>query len=235
MKKNEVFRFKQFDVFHEINAQKVSTDSVLLGAWADLENSNRILDIGTGCGVLALMAAQRNLQTEIIAIEIENSFAEEAAINFINSPFSKRIILVNEDVRNYSGEKFNNIICNPPYFSNSLKSDQNSRNQARHDLNLSFESLAETVSKLLHKDGKVSLVISEARKPEIVKSFFTFELYVTRCCDIKHTLDSSVSLVLLEFQTEKKELFSSIELIIKKGNEFTDDYKKLLSEFLVIF
>ncbi len=235
MKKNDVFRFKQFDVLHQINAQKVSTDSVLLGAWTDIEKSNTILDIGTGCGVLALMVAQRNLEAEIIAIEIEPSFAQEALANFTNSRFAKRIHLLNEDVRNFNKKKFDHIICNPPYFSDSLKSDIDSRNKVRHDLNLSFESLAETCSKLMTMDGKISLVIPIARKPDLVKSFSTFELYLARCCDIKHTIDSPVSLVLLEFQTKKNELVSSSELIIKNGNEFNNSYKQLLSDFLLVF
>lgn len=235
MKKNEIFRFKQFDVAHQINAQKVSTDSVLLGAWADLENVTAILDIGTGCGVLSLMAAQRNLNAEIIAIEIENSFAEEAKVNFRNSRFSSRINLINEDVRNYSSRTFNHIICNPPYFSDSLKSDIISRNKARHDLNLSFESLAESSSKLLDKAGKISLVIPFEKMDEVVKSFSSFELYLSRSCKVKHTLNSKYSLALLEFHNERNEIKDSSELIIKNENEFTDKYKKLLSEFLLIF
>lgn len=235
MKKNDVFRFKQFDVLHQINAQKVSTDSVLLGAWADLEKSNLILDIGTGCGVMALMAAQRNLQAEIIAVEIERSFAQEALTNFTNSPFSRRLHLFNEDVRNFNKMKFDHIICNPPYFSDSLKSEIDSRNKARHDLNLNFESLAETCSNLLMVEGKISLVIPISRKVELVKSFYSFEMYLARCCEIKHTIESNVSLALLEFQNKKLESVSSSELIIKNGNEFTHLYKQLLGNFLLAF
>lgn len=235
MKKNEIFKFKQFDVAHQINAQKVSTDSVLLGAWADLEKSENILDIGTGCGVLSLMAAQRNLNAEIIAIEIENSFAEEAEVNFKNSRFSSRINLINEDVRDYSSTKFDHIICNPPYFSDSLKSDIISRNKARHDLNLSFDSLAESSSKLLNDNGRISLVIPFEKKDEVVKSFSTFELYLSRSYMVKHTLRSKYSLCLLEFQNERIEFIESSELIIKSDNEFSFEYKNLLSEFLLIF
>jgi tRNA1Val (adenine37-N6)-methyltransferase len=235
MKKNETFKFKKFEVKHQINAQKVSTDSVLLGAWSNLEESRNILDIGTGCGILALMAAQRTLDAQITAIEIDRSFAEEARINFTNSLFSNRINLLNEDVRIYNKMKFDHIVCNPPYFSASLKSESESRNKARHDLTLNFESLAETCSNLLVMGGKISLVIPNSRKVEVIKSFSGFEFYVARFCEIKHTIKSEVSLVLLEFETTKNELVFSSELIIKNGNEFNEGYKQLLSNFLLAF
>ena len=235
MKKNETFKFKKFEVNHKINAQKVSTDSVLLGAWSNLEESRNILDIGTGCGVLALMAAQRTLQAQITAIEIDCSFAEEARFNFTNSLFSNRINLLNEDVRQFSTEKFDHIICNPPYFANSLKSEINSRNQARHDLNLSLENLAETGSRLMSFNGKISMVIPLQRMETLIKFFNLFELYLTRRCDVKHTNNSLQSLCLLEFQNVKTEIVENAELIIKNGDEYTNEYKNLLRDFLLIF
>jgi len=235
MKKNEVFKFKQFDIIHRVNAQKVSTDSVLLGAWADLIESKRILDIGTGCGVLALMSAQRNLNAEIIAIEIEKLFAEEARINFDHSQFSSRINLINLDVKNFSAGKFDHIICNPPYFSNSLKSNIHLRNNARHDLNLSFDSLAETVSKILDINGKISLVVPFIKQKDVIKSFATFELFPTRICKVSHNEESPSSLSLIEFQNSNRSLISESELVIKDGIEYNEKYRLLLRDFLTIF
>ncbi len=235
MKKNEIFRFKKFDVSHRVNAQKVCTDSVLLGAWADYAKAKNILDIGTGCGVMALMAAQRNPEAIIFGIEIETPFAEEADQNFKSSSFSDRLNLLNEDIRAFSEMKFDHIICNPPYFSNSLKSDDASRNLARHDSNLSLEELAESVFRLLEKEGRFSLVIPLSKQESTLDTFERKDFFLLRECQIKHHMDSPVSIVLMEFGFHLKDPLLKSELVLKDGLGHSEEYKELLTDFLLIF
>lgn len=235
MKKNEIFRFKKFEVSHKINAQKVSTDSVLLASWADLRNSKVILDIGTGCGVLALMIAQRSENATIFGIEIESSFADEADQNFKDSPFSDRLNLFNEDIRTFSRMKFDHIICNPPYFSNSLKSEYESRNLARHDLNLSFEELSESVFRLLNHGGRFSVVIPDLKKDQLINIFKIKGFNLLRECDVKHHLTSPTSIILLEFGFQDSETIERTELILKNESGHSEEYKDLMKDFLIVF
>ncbi|MBR5807213.1 MAG: methyltransferase, partial [Alistipes sp.] len=116
------FRFKQFAVEQEDVAMKVGTDGVLLGAWADCDGAKRILDIGTGTGVIALMLAQRNSQAEILAVEIDEAATSRARSNFDMSPWAERLTVENCAVQEFKpSEKFDLIISNPPYFIDSLQ------------------------------------------------------------------------------------------------------------------
>lgn len=235
MKKNEIFKFKEFEVSHKVNAQKVSTDSVLLGAWADLLDAHYVLDIGTGCGVLALMAAQRNPNAKIDAVEIIPEFAFEAKTNFKRSKFDSRIKLIQTDIRKFPRKnQYDHIIVNPPYFSNSLQSTNPSKNNARHDLNLSFEDLAEAASDLLSENGKISIVVPFQKADYLQGCFRQFGMQCYRMSSLKHTKDSSVSIRLMEFGSMHKP-FTESEIIIKEGENYSETYSNLLKGFLTIF
>ncbi len=110
---NPYFRFKQFTVFHDQCAMKVGTDGVLIGAWADCSLSERILDVGTGSGLIALMLAQRNPQAEITAIEIDKVAAEQAKANVTHSPWADRIAVVCNDFRLFQTKKYYILAIRP--------------------------------------------------------------------------------------------------------------------------
>lgn len=158
MKKSAPFRFKKFSIHQNVNPQKVGTDSMLLGAWSK-GDYNSILDIGSGTGILALMLAQQNPNSNIIAIEPDALSLEEAKNNFSESPFSKQIHGVHSSLQDFKNEiKFDLIISNPPYFENSTLSENNSKNKARHTLDLSTEDLYKYASALLSDDGNINLI-----------------------------------------------------------------------------
>ena len=148
------FQFKQFTVWHDKCAMKVGTDGVLLGAWTPVESSARILDIGTGTGLVALMLAQR-CSASVIALEIDGKAAQQAAENITRSPWGSRIEVVCQDFRLYSNKnnslKYDTIVSNPPYFTDSLKCPDSQRNTARHNDNLSYEELLKGVSNLFRQ------------------------------------------------------------------------------------
>ena len=156
---NSYFRFKQFTIEQEDCAMKVGTDGCLLGGWFDCSTSQRILDIGCGSGLIAIMAAQRCGAT-ITGIEIEQKAAGQAAKNVKNSPWNNRIEIINCDILQYTPqEAFDTIVSNPPYFVNSLKCDETSRTLARHSDTLNCENFFEKTASLLSTHGKISIVI----------------------------------------------------------------------------
>ena len=154
-----MFQFKQFTIRQERCAMKVGTDGCLLGSWADVSQCKRILDIGTGSGLVAIMCAQRS-NAAIIGVEIDSEAAAQAAENVAHSPWSNRIDIINCDALEYSSaEPFDAIVSNPPFFSSSLKCPDKARTFARHDDSLSCSSLLKKASELLCTGGTLSVVL----------------------------------------------------------------------------
>lgn len=158
---NPYFQFKQFTVWHDKCAMKVGTDGVLLGAWASVRNAHRILDIGAGTGLVALMLAQRSLpDANIVALEIDEAAAGQARENVARSSWKERIEVVQVDFKKYqSSAKFDVIVSNPPYFIDSLGCPDQQRNSARHNDSLTYEDLLAGVAGLLAEDGTFTIVI----------------------------------------------------------------------------
>lgn len=158
---NSYFKFKRFVVEQGDCAMKVGTDGCLLGAWFDVSDSRRILDVGTGSGLIALMAAQRCEKASVIGIEIDEKAATQALCNIERSEWKNRIEIVNEDIKLYNPEElYDTIVSNPPYFSNSMKCDDSQRTLARHNDSLAPEHFFACAKRLLvpHK-GKVTVII----------------------------------------------------------------------------
>ena len=156
---NDYFQFQQFRIEQGACAMKVSTDACLLGAAADLTGATRLLDIGTGTGLLALMAAQRHPTVEIEAVEIDAAAAAQAAANAAASPWAGRIRVSGMSLADYAATParppFSHIICNPPFFRQSLRSPDAARTTARHEAadTLSFEALAAFAAQFLLPSG----------------------------------------------------------------------------------
>ncbi|MET4758482.1 tRNA1(Val) (adenine(37)-N6)-methyltransferase [Endozoicomonas sp. NE40] len=151
-KSNTYFQFKQFRVDQDQCAMKVTMDACLFGALVDVEESQRILDIGTGTGLLSLMAAQRS-SAHIDAVELDDDAARQARQNVAQSPWSDRITVTQSAIQQFFGapDGYDTIICNPPFFENSLKAANDKRTMARHTESLSFSDLVQATSRLLHK------------------------------------------------------------------------------------
>ena len=156
---NSWFRFKQFTIEQGDCSMKVGTDGVLLGAWFPIGPGMKVLDIGTGTGIVALMAAQRGADW-VTAVEIDRDASEQARQNAEASPWKDRIDVICADIAGFNSEfRFDRIVCNPPYFRDSLRSPDSGRNTARHNDSLSFEVLAARVSGLLADKGLFCLVL----------------------------------------------------------------------------
>lgn len=158
------FTFKQFHINDDDCGMPVSTDGVLLGAFAPLAQAKTVLDIGAGSGLLSLMAAQRTgMDCQITAVELDPSAAQACAINAANSPWSKRITVANHAIQDFCLHtrplSFEHIICNPPYFEQGALAQDATRASARHTHNLSFEELFSAISLLLALDGLCTLIL----------------------------------------------------------------------------
>ncbi|MCI6724331.1 MAG: methyltransferase [Bacteroidales bacterium] len=161
----DYFQFRQFGVTQGRAAMKVGTDGVLLGSWEAIHGTpSHILDIGTGTGLLALMMAQRFPAAHVTAIDIDEGALADAADNISASPFSRRITLAGESLQTFVAHpsaccQYDVIVCNPPYYDNSLQPPDTSRTTARHTGTLPFRDLARAAFRLLSPSGDLCVIL----------------------------------------------------------------------------
>ncbi len=229
---NSVFSFKKFTVHHDRCAMKVGTDGVLIGAWANVFHAKHILDIGSGTGLIALMAAQRS-QASIVGIEIDQEAAIQAQENVRISLWKERIRIIHADLKAFKTDiLFDSIISNPPYFSNSLKCPDNKRNIARHDNGLSFQELVRYVAKLLHPQGEFSIIIPACEVNKILGFAIENKLYPSRKTWIQTTPKVSPKRCMLAFRFTSEERVEEKTLIIETAPSiYSEEYKKLTQDF----
>jgi tRNA1Val (adenine37-N6)-methyltransferase len=158
---NTFFHFKHFSIHQDRCAMKVSTDACIQGAWTPIDAGViDALDIGAGTGLLSLMLAQRNNILNIDAIELDAGAAQQAMENFSASLWNDRLNVIHTDARYHQFSKqYDMVICNPPFFSNSLLGDNEKRNAVRHNLSLSFDDLWSIINKVLKPEGYASVLL----------------------------------------------------------------------------
>jgi len=166
--------FKQFEIHDDACGMKVGTDALVLGALAGshqpVPTIKRVLDIGTGSGILALMLAQRFPQARIDAIEVEREAAHQATQNVEGSPFSDRIRVHHAALQGWGGgEGFDLIVCNPPFFHNHPKSKDRKRNLARHDDAMPLSVLLSRAKLLLANAGMMEVIFPHDRDDEFLE------------------------------------------------------------------
>lgn len=194
-----VFRFKQFSCQHYGSSMRIGVDAVLLGAWARVEGSC-ILDVGTGCGVIALMCAQRNSAAIIDAVENDAPSVQEASANFQVSPWSDRLHVIHENYLNFNPDyKYDRIVSNPPYFSSGVDADSSVRMHARHEGDLSPISLLQHSRELLNPGGTVSIIVPYLRADEIISETRVLNFNLIRRLDVRGNATAPLKRSLLEF------------------------------------
>ena len=225
------FTFRQFHIEQDKCAMKVGTDGVLLGSWA--KGSKRILDIGTGTGLIALMMAQRFPDANIDAIEIDENAVIQATENVLRSPFAKQIAVKHCSLQTYSEtkEKYDSIICNPPYFVDSLKNNDNNRTVARHTDTLPFNELIKCAYQLLTPNGHFSLVLPvesyRILEPEAILNGFS----VIKKVLVKTTPSKQPKRILVELGKVPDEYFSTTEYLQDGAGNKSEWYKEITKEF----
>jgi tRNA1Val (adenine37-N6)-methyltransferase len=234
---NNYFSFKQFTVNQDKSAFKVGTDGVLLGAVTDVEGVNKILEIGTGTGLIALMLAQRS-EAQIVAIEPDSESCKQACENIHLSKWNSRINVVNTDLQNWQPEieKFDLIVTNPPYFSDSLRNPDPRKSTARHNDTLTWEELLKGVSRLLEENGRFQLILPYVEGNIFIAEAINYGFYCNSILKIRPLPTAEIRRLILTF-SRKKTLSAEKFLTIEKGkrHEFTEDYINLTKEFYLKF
>lgn len=230
-----MFRFKQFSVSDERSAMKIGTDGVLLGVWADVEGDSRILDVGTGTGLIALMLAQRNVNAIITGVDISKDAVEEACDNFGASPWAERLEAMECDVRSFvSDEKFDHIVSNPPYFVDSLHSPDAQRTMARHTSSLKFDDLVAAAVRLLRPEGRLSVILPTECAMQFRFAAFG-HLWLHRQLDVVTKDGDAPRRTLMEFCLTDKPLMPTVTNLTMRHRDssYTEEYRKLTKEFYI--
>ncbi|QIR15521.1 tRNA1(Val) (adenine(37)-N6)-methyltransferase [Shewanella aestuarii] len=223
------FTFKQFHIDDSHCGMRVSTDGVLLGAWANLRQAEHILDIGAGSGLLSLMTAQRTSPTsQIIAIEIDKLASVDCQINAQNSPWAHKITVIQTSIQHYVQQflqfaatslvpntKFDHIICNPPYFSHGPQTQIEARATARHTNHLSFDELALAIYHLLSNTGEASLIIPYQEEIRLTQAFNLNKMHLCKRVEVSSVEGKPANRLLMSFMHGEQGLCQSGVLNIR--------------------
>ncbi|NLT04010.1 MAG: methyltransferase [Bacteroidales bacterium] len=239
------FDFKHFSVRHDACAMKVGTDGVLLGAWVDVRDAARILDVGTGTGLLALMMAQRTEQSSpstplpgndqgrvyIDALEIDDAAAAQALSNVQASPWSDRIRVVRGDARAWTEGVYDHIVSNPPYFRQSLNAPEKVRNQARHDDTLSWEHLIDLADRLLAPNGRLSLILPMEADGLIEAICWPHHLYLARRWTVASLPGRTPNRLLLTFQRHQAPIEHGHLCVQSQQGQRSSEFSAITADF----
>ena len=221
------FRFKQFTVEDDLSSMRIGTDAILLGAWAEPGLENSILEIGTGCGVISLMLAQKS-DAFITAIDIDEDSVNQAEANFRLSPWSDRLtvsLISLQELSSSPEKKFDCIITNPPFFIDSLKPPDIKRSQAKHNASLGQKDLLDGVLHLLKDDGCFLLILPSEEHRIFSVLAETAGLFLQKEMNVKPKTGKPVNRVLSMFGFHPCTISPPRELVIRKeDNSFTKEY-----------
>lgn len=217
---------------HDRCAMKVGTDGVLLGSWASVEGARTALDVGCGCGLIALMLAQRNSALHIIGIDIDEEAAEQARENIAENNHNDQVSIACADFRTFSSEsKFDLIISNPPFYKESTTCADESRNNARHMSSLPIDELMERASALLSDRGLISVIVPYTVAGETIGEASMQGLFLSRRTDIKTTPAKPPKRTLLEFCKQAKPTTTQVLTLRNEEGNMSAEYKRLTHDF----
>ena len=233
---NSWFRFKQFMIQQEHAAMKVGTDGVLLGAWTSVpESGSRILDVGTGTGLIALMLAQRTKNAKVDALEIDPASASQARENFRNSPWSERLHCIRIAFQDYASRctaPYDLIVCNPPFFTASTKTPSRGRTLARHDTSLSLEELFKGCISLMKQSTILSLVLPVQKEEQVLALIYKNHLSCSRLTRVIPSPGKPAKRLLLEISsTSGNPIQNNLTIEAGKRHNYTEAYLNLVKEF----
>ncbi|MCK3657891.1 tRNA (adenine-N(6)-)-methyltransferase [Pasteurellaceae bacterium Pebbles2] len=232
------FRFKQFHIQQDKCAMKVGTDGILLGSWADIRGAEKILDLGTGTGLIALMLAQRAADAQIHAVEIDPAAWQQAKENVTQSPWANRIELHLQDIAEFAqkcGEKnnyFDLIVANPPYFKPSVACRNEARNLARYTQTHNHLDWLKWAEKILSPQGKIQFILPfDAAETLLKHTALWGKLHCEKRCDIITKQGKPPQRMLLSFNRTKLNYKLNQLVIYDENNQYTKEFVALTKEF----
>ncbi|KPH12290.1 tRNA1(Val) (adenine(37)-N6)-methyltransferase [Chryseobacterium sp. ERMR1:04] len=225
------FTFKQFDIYQSKNVFRVGTDGVLLGALANVGNKSKVLEVGTGTGLISLMMAQRNIEAQFLGLDINEEAVDLTKSNFENSIFNSRLKNILQDFKSFeTEEEFDLIVSNPPYFE---ESGSEKDKIARQTVELNFQQLISKSSQLLSEKGIFSVIIPAEVGSDFIEIAKENQLFLTRRINIKGIENSKVKRLILDFSLTENPLEESEFIIEKSPRQYSDQYLELTKEFHV--
>ena len=231
-----IFQFKSFTLDQNQCGMKISTDAVILGVWSDFSNDKTLLDIGTGTGLLSLIAAQKNKNLKVIAVEIEKDAANQAKNNFLSNRWKERMIAEHIDFFRFASsnhvEKFDHVICNPPFYESGKYSAIISpkRSMARVNDQLPFSKLFETVDTLMHHQSKFSILVPFTEKDIFIEHSKPY-FHLNRTLHIFPKPHKKVNRVLMEFGKNKLKSVTESLTIRNTHNRYTEAFLDMHKDF----
>jgi tRNA1Val (adenine37-N6)-methyltransferase len=228
------FFFKKFALFHHRSTMKIGTDAILLARWVEVSADDEVLDIGTGCGLIPLMLAQKGIKSAD-AVEIDKDSYEEAAQNFSNSAWKSQLFAVNDDVKHYSEvctKKYDLIVSNPPFFFGDNIPEKAKKGLARHTNTLSYNDLLISVKKLLKSDGRFALVLPARESVTFLKDAENQGFYLKKemkIVPIEGKEPNRINMQLVVNQIDKTE--TEVFVLRTPDHSFTKDYKEFLKDY----
>ena len=236
-KDHSLFHFKQFCIMQDHCTMKVNTDGVLLGAWAEVSDAKRILDIGTGTGLVALMAAQRAHEALVVGIEIDEASYLDAVYNAKNSPFSSRLDMVLGSIQEYGKEEhesFDVIIRNPPFFTGGTFSSNENKANVRHAIKLPHGDLLDAVNRLLSAAGVFTVILPYTEGIKFIELAEKAGLFPIRIAEVRPRPLKPIERLLISLARNNapviKEEFS---INSDEGNEYSERMKQLTKDFYI--
>lgn len=216
---------------------KVCTDACVLGAYADLGTGGRVLDIGTGTGLLALMAAQRNPTARIDAVEVDEAAFGQAVENVVSSPFAGRVYVAHTRIQDFQpATRYDRIITNPPFYTNYLRSPDATVNRALHTDELPFPDLLAAVVRLLKPDGQWWVLLPPYEADKLAELAGDMNLFSFRRLTLRHHAQKPVFRVITGFSFQQFPVLEDELSIYETDNRtYTPEFRRLLRDFYLIF
>lgn len=233
---NNYFSFKKFTICQDNCAMKVGVDGVLLGAWTHFEEKDKkVLDVGTGTGLMALMAGQR-CQACITGIELDEFAARQACQNVESSPWADRIEVIWGDFLDYDfPDSYDVILSNPPYFKEECVSSNLQRHLARHNSSLTYENLVRKASRLLSPEGRLSLIAPAIYESLLRGLAVEFILKVTRLTYIHTKSGKPAKRLMMEMSREGIEVsIAEVLTIMDESGTYSEAYARLTQDFYLV-
>ncbi len=227
------FRFKEFNIIDDNTPMKVGVDAVLLGSWINAKHCNKILDVGSGSGIIALMLAQKYKHAIITAIEINNKAYIDLQENIANSKWSNRIIAINDDFNSFRYDnKFHLIVSNPPFFDVVNNKMKIGRKLARQSISLSISQMCETASGILNNNSSFVVIFPYSKRFEFLREAFMNGFYILEELRIRDNSSSVYKRSILHFKNSKVGVFTQNSLELKSDNGgYSEMFIKLTKDF----
>ena len=232
---HKYFQFKQFSIQQNKTAMKVGTDGVLLGSWVVItRKEERILDVGTGTGLIALMIAQRSTAKVIDSVELSQAAYQQSTENFKKSNWSERLFCYHSSFQKFSNKmngKYDLIVSNPPFYISTQETVLEDRAMARHSYHLPFNDLLLGVVKLLNKKGSCAFIIPFSEQDNFIVLAAEKGLFISQVTHVKGNNESPIKRSLLRFSFVKKEILRDVLVIENFRHSYTKDYIELVKDF----